>query len=101
MNKKFQPREPIRHGEIIEEEGEVTVIQEVGIGVVPKVKYDGERFIVELDDEVKEFEVGCVEEDSITAEVRNGVLTIKARRCKDESDSEDKEHIYEEEGERD
>ena len=61
----------------------------------PKVTYSNGEFIVEYGSNVKKYHVGKIDEKSIEADVRNGVLSIKARRVKDAGKT--KESVQEEE----
>ena len=86
------------YGEMVDYGDSVEIIQEVGIGIRPEVKYRGGKIVIRFGKEHREFEVGYIDKDSMEAYVTNGVLTIKARRCKDAG--EDNEHISEGEGDR-
>jgi len=86
------------YGEMVDHGDSVEIIQEVGIGIKPEVKYSGSKIVIRFGKEVREFDVGCIDRDSIEAYVTNGVLTIKARRCGDAG--EDNESVSEGEGDR-
>ena len=88
-------REPI--SEVIDYGDEVVIISEVGMGVMPDVRYSKAtgKVMVDIDGDIKTYNVGCVDEKTISAEIRNGILTVRARRCRDESDRVDKEDVQE------
>jgi len=82
------------YGEMFDYGDRIEIRQEVGIGVTPEVKYSGNKIYITFGDEKREYEVGCLDEDSIKAHVKNGVLNIEARRCEDAG--EDNESVSEE-----
>lgn len=68
-------------GEMVIEDGTVRIVQEVGIGVKPDVRYSGGKVVIKFGGNVREYEVGCLDKESIEATLVNGVLTVVARRC--------------------
>lgn len=72
-------------GEKIIDDDSVTIIQEVS--GEPKVSYDGRNVIINFSDREYVYEVGKIDVDSISAICKNNVLTVRARRCLDESEN--------------
>jgi len=74
--------------DVIDYGDRVEVIVEVGDNE-PDIRYSGGKFIVEYGSNVREFDVGVIDKESIDAKVVNGVLSIKARRVKDVGEAEE------------
>lgn len=70
----------------------VVITQEVSGD--PRVMYDGNDIIIVFDDKEYRYSVGDIDVSSINAVVKNNVLTIRVRRCKDAG--KDKEDIQKE-----